>query len=192
MAKLKTRDKLLDAGYEEIYKHGFQGASIDVILSACSVTKGSMYHHFKSKKELALAVIDERLSPKMLYMMHNVDEHSHVLEQIFSIINFIGSVDYLLVSGCPLSKLIAEMSPLDKDFEEHLSPVHEAVHDRLKQMLEKGMEVEEIIPIDSHSLATFIIASIWGNISLGKGVVTQASYQKSVSHLKNYLNSLKI
>jgi len=25
MAKTKTRDKLLDADYEEIYKHGFQG-----------------------------------------------------------------------------------------------------------------------------------------------------------------------
>jgi len=191
MSKIKTRDKLLDAGYIEIYKHGYQGASIDAILTASSVPKGSLYHYFKSKKALALAVIDERLSPKMLWMMDNVDKNAAVLEQIFSLIDFIGSVDYLLTSGCPLSKLIAEMSPLDQDFEAHLSPIHEGVHQRLEKMLQRAIEVNEIVLIDSSSLATFIIASIWGNISLGKGVVTQVSYQKSVSHLKNYLHSLK-
>ncbi|HIC44506.1 MAG TPA: TetR/AcrR family transcriptional regulator [Sulfurimonas sp.] len=45
MSKPKTRDKLLNAGLEEIYKHGFQGVSIDIILKFSNVTKGSMYHH---------------------------------------------------------------------------------------------------------------------------------------------------
>lgn len=33
------------------------------------------------------------------------------------------------------------------------------------------------------------IASIWGNISLGKGIVSQESYQNATLHLKNYLLS---
>jgi len=191
MIKITTRDKLLDAGYEEIYRRGYQGASIDAILTSCSVPKGSMYHHFKSKKELALAVIDERLGPKMHAMLGAVDEDGHLLEQIFSIIDFIGTVPYLLESGCPLSKLISEMAPLDKDFEKHLGSIHESIHGVLKKMIEEGISKKEIKSLDSESLATFIVGSVWGNISLGKDIVSQESYQKSTSHLKSYLLSLK-
>jgi len=192
MAKIKTRDKLLDAGYEEIYKHGFQGASIDNILQACSVPKGSMYHHFKSKKELALAVIDERLSPKMQMMLSAVNEEDAFLDKVFSVIDFIGSVPYLLESGCPLSKLISEMMPLDKDFTAHLLPIHEHIHTRVKTMITQAIEDKQICKVDSESLATFITASVWGNISLGKGLVTQTSYQDSIFHLKTYLLSLRL
>ena len=188
---VKTRDKLLDAGYEEIYKHGFQGASIDAILNACSVPKGSMYHHFKSKKELALAVIDERLSPKMHFMLSQPSREEPVLDKLFSIIDLIGSIPYLLESGCPLSKLIAEMAPLDKDFKEHLIPLRMSLHGILKDMVDKGIKDKEIKSIDSESITDFIVACIWGNISLGKGLVTKESYQNSVQHLKNYLISLK-
>jgi len=191
MVKVKTRDKLLDAGYAEIYKHGFQGASIDNILQACAVPKGSMYHHFKSKKELALAVIDERLSPKMKMMLSAVNEEDDFFEQVFCVIDFIGSVPYLLESGCPLSKLISEMMPLDKDFTTHLLPIHEHMHTRLKTMIIQAVEDKQICEVDSESLATFIIASVWGNISLGEGLVTQTSYQNAMSHLKRYLLSLK-
>jgi len=192
MSKVKTRDKLLDAGYEEIYKHGFQGSSIDAILKACAVPKGSMYHHFKSKKELALAVIDERLSPKMHLMLSQSEDNASAIDKLFFVIDFIGTVPYLLESGCPLSKLIAEMVPLDKDFEEHLIPIRTSLYDILKKMLESGITKREIKTIDSASLTTFIVACIWGNISLGKGLVSKESYQASTLHLKNYLNSLKV
>jgi len=192
MSKPKTRDKLLDAGYEEIYKHGFQGASIDAILKACSVPKGSMYYHFKSKKELALAVIDERLSPKMHKMLSMPCESDLIIDKLFFVIDFIGSVPYLLESGCPLSKLIAEMVPLDKEFEAHLIPIRQSLYTILKELIEKGMANKEIQTVDSESLTTFVVASIWGNIAMGKGLVTQGSYQESTQHLKNYLNSLKL
>jgi len=191
MGKIKTRDKLLDAGYEEIYKYGFQGASIDSILQSCNVPKGSMYHHFKSKKALALAVIDERLSPKMLAMLGEVKADDILINKIFSIIDFIGSIPYLLQFGCPLSKLITEMSPLDKDFELSLSSLHKQIHTHVKLMIDKGIDNEEIISLDSSSLATFIVASVWGNISIGKDLVTEKSYQNSILHLKNYLISLQ-
>jgi TetR/AcrR family transcriptional repressor of nem operon len=63
--KQPTREKLLDVTFEEVYTHGYAATSIDAILQKASVPKGSMYHHFKSKKALVLAMIEERLYPKM-------------------------------------------------------------------------------------------------------------------------------
>ena len=187
---LTTREKLLESAYEEIYKHGFQGACVDTILTQCKVTKGSMYHHFKSKKELALAVIDELLAPKMIRMVADVNQELPLKEKLFSIIDFIGTVPYLLASGCPLSKLTTEMAPLDGDFKVHLSLIHHTLHYSLQKMIQEGIDKGEIKALESNDFATFLIGSIWGNISLGQGLVTPESYQKSVQHLKNYINSL--
>ena len=55
MKKEKTkssRDKLLDVTFNEVYKYGYCGAATANILKKAGVPRGSMYHHFESKKAL--------------------------------------------------------------------------------------------------------------------------------------------
>ena len=54
-----TRQKILDIAFEEILLKGYQGLRVDGVLKKAALTKGAFYHHFSSKKELGLAVIDE-------------------------------------------------------------------------------------------------------------------------------------
>ena len=54
-----TRQTLLQAAFQEIYRSGFQAASLRNILSKVGITKGALYHHFGSKQELGYAVVDE-------------------------------------------------------------------------------------------------------------------------------------
>ncbi|HEV8177740.1 MAG TPA: TetR/AcrR family transcriptional regulator, partial [Gemmatimonadales bacterium] len=54
-----TRDRLLNAAFEEIYRRGFQATSLDTILAKAGVTKGALYHHFPDKAALGYAVVDE-------------------------------------------------------------------------------------------------------------------------------------
>src|SRR6201982_4242332 len=55
----RTRERLLQAGFREFYRSGFQSASIHTILAATNVTKGALYYHFESKEALGHAIIDE-------------------------------------------------------------------------------------------------------------------------------------
>ncbi len=61
-----TRKSLLEAAFQEIYQSGFQAASLDNILSKAGVTKGALYHHFGSKRELGYAVVDELIRERVL------------------------------------------------------------------------------------------------------------------------------
>ena len=54
----QTRDRLLQAAFQEVFRHGFQSAGIDAILAATNVTKGALYYHFESKEALGFAVIE--------------------------------------------------------------------------------------------------------------------------------------
>ena len=58
-ASAVTRDKLLKAAFEEIYRSGFQATSLDIILTKARVTKGALYHYFPDKASLGYAVVDE-------------------------------------------------------------------------------------------------------------------------------------
>jgi AcrR family transcriptional regulator len=51
-------DRLLDAGRELFARDGYAGTSLDAVAAAAGVTKGSLYHHFTSKRGLFEAVFE--------------------------------------------------------------------------------------------------------------------------------------
>ncbi len=54
---VRTRDAILTAAAEIFDEFGYSGASISKIMNRANVTQGGMYFHFKSKRELAHAVL---------------------------------------------------------------------------------------------------------------------------------------
>jgi len=58
----QTRKAILDAAASRIDAAGFLGASLSDILTEAGVTKGALYFHFKSKEELADALVHEQFT----------------------------------------------------------------------------------------------------------------------------------
>jgi TetR/AcrR family transcriptional repressor of nem operon len=54
-AEHESRTKLLDAAVSVVRAKGYSAARVDDICAAAGLTKGSFFHHFASKEELALA-----------------------------------------------------------------------------------------------------------------------------------------
>jgi TetR/AcrR family transcriptional regulator, transcriptional repressor for nem operon len=57
-AQHESRVKFLDAALRLIRAKGYTATRIEDICEAAGLTKGSFFHHFKSKEELALAAAD--------------------------------------------------------------------------------------------------------------------------------------
>lgn len=56
---VQTREAILKVSAQSFTIHGYRDTSLSDILSAVAISKGAFYHHFKSKEEMALAVLDE-------------------------------------------------------------------------------------------------------------------------------------
>src|ERR1700677_1974469 len=56
--KTDTRTALLEAGKEIMLEKGYSNTSIQEVLSATGVPKGSFYHYFASKEDFALKIIE--------------------------------------------------------------------------------------------------------------------------------------
>jgi TetR/AcrR family transcriptional regulator, transcriptional repressor for nem operon len=50
----QSKTKLLDAALHVIRSRGYTATTVDEVCKAAGVSKGSFFHHFKSKEELAL------------------------------------------------------------------------------------------------------------------------------------------
>lgn len=53
-----TRHQLLEQGMSMLLRHGYHHLGIAAVLEATRIPKGSFYHHFQSKEDFGLQVID--------------------------------------------------------------------------------------------------------------------------------------
>jgi AcrR family transcriptional regulator len=70
----RTRGELLDAAAETFARHGFHGASVDLIAEVAGYTKGAVYSNFRSKEELFLDLLDRQLDATVDILATVVDE----------------------------------------------------------------------------------------------------------------------
>ncbi len=54
------RARVLDTAYELFSRHGTRAVGVDRIIAEAGTAKMTLYRHFGSKDELALAFLDER------------------------------------------------------------------------------------------------------------------------------------
>jgi TetR/AcrR family transcriptional repressor of nem operon len=53
-----TRERILDIAERMVFENGFNGTSLNDLMTAADLTKGAFFHHFRDKHELARAVLD--------------------------------------------------------------------------------------------------------------------------------------
>ena len=63
-----TRGQLVEVATRLFADHGYEGTSIDAVLSAAGVSRGALYHHFAGKEALFTAVLEalsERITAQL-------------------------------------------------------------------------------------------------------------------------------
>lgn len=190
-----TRQKLLEAAFAEIHRHGFQAASLAQILSDTGLTKGALYHHFPDKKALGLAVVEEIIRPRLAAALFEpLRGAGRPLAALQSLLTAKAaeSDSGTVALGCPLSNLTQEMSPVDEDFRQHLNRLFQDWVDAVRQGLLEGQATGEVrATIDAGETALFIVSALEGCIGMSKNAQSATVYRSCLMQLSQYLESLK-
>ena len=182
----RTRKRLLQAAFREIYRSGFRSADVDAILAKAGVTKGALYYHFDSKEALGYAVVDEviasNLHQKWVQPLRNAKNPIDVLIRIVQS-ESLKRED--VQRGCPLLNLSQEMSGLDEGFRRRTAKLYKDWQDSMAEALREGQKRRVVrSDINANETATFLIAAWEGYVVLGKNsqdARTLRSGQRSVS-----------
>ncbi len=191
-----TRDKLLQAAFNEIHLHGFQAASIANILRDTGLTKGALYHHFPTKQELGLAVIKEVVSDQLdLMIFRRMRESEHPVQTLLQIIDESRKQTELeaISLGCPLNNLMQEMSPLDKDFQTCLNSILSVWQTAIEDALRSGQKTGVVRrDVDCHASALFIVSAWEGCIGISKSQQSLKNFSLCMKQLHGYVQGLLV
>ena len=135
-----TKQKLLELGLGLLLKHGYSDLGITQLLELAGVPKGSFYHHFESKEDFGLQVID-------LYMVnvHRVldvafgDKKVEPLQQIRNFFEMVSQGyqgdGYL---GCLLGGLGQELSGISPAFRTKVESCFNTIAEHFSRALEEA------------------------------------------------------
>ncbi|GIP41412.1 TetR family transcriptional regulator [Paenibacillus sp. J31TS4] len=73
--KKETRRLLIQSAEETFARWGFHGASLEKIADNAGFSKGALYAHFKSKEELFLVILEERMQAHVDRIREAMQEH---------------------------------------------------------------------------------------------------------------------
>ncbi len=71
------KQEFLDAAQKLFYEQGYEQTSVNTIIEAVGVSKGTFYHYFKSKEDL-LDALAERVARQGLEQLHSIVEDPHL------------------------------------------------------------------------------------------------------------------
>jgi TetR/AcrR family transcriptional regulator, transcriptional repressor for nem operon len=111
MAKTRAdkRARLIETAMTLAYQHGFRETSLADIAEAAHVPVGNVYYYFKTKDELAEAVVERRLAEFRAFR-DELDRLGSPKERLFAFVERIHrNREQLARGGCPLGGLCTEL-----------------------------------------------------------------------------------
>jgi TetR/AcrR family transcriptional repressor of nem operon len=189
----RTRVRLLQAAFQEMYRSGYRSADLDAILAAAGVTKGALYYHFDDKEALGHAVVDEVIASSVQQKW--VQPLRNATNPIDTLVRIVQSESLKredVQRGCPLLNLSQEMSGLDEGFRRRTAQLFRDWHDAIAEALRAGQKRRLVrSDIDANETATFLIAAYEGYVVLTKNSQDARIMQSGQRRVIRLLESLR-
>jgi AcrR family transcriptional regulator len=184
---------LLHAASREIYRSGFQSASLDTILASAGVTKGALYHHFKNKEALGYAVVEEVIFPDVRgQWVRPLQSVKDPIDALIDIVQGISVRPEDVCGGCQLNNLAQEMSPLDTGFRKRLETIFDAWREAAAAVLREGQIRGSVRrDVEPSDAAGLLIAMVEGYGSLAKNAQDPKVIKAGVENIVGWLRSLR-
>lgn len=190
-----TINRLCYKGLDIFSKRGYYNTSLDDILKELELSKGAFYHHFKSKEDFFIHIVQSLIVQKVYALLiEPLNTHDDPLPVILdSIENALEpNKGNEMIYGFMLTDFLTEFSKRNHEISTYLKDIVQMWEVNLVSLLKNG-KVDGYIArhIDCEGIAAYIIASFLGIRTLmTNGNAKMVKYQY-MQQLKQYFSSLK-
>ncbi len=169
-----ARERLLAAGSELMHQRGYTAVGVSEICAEAGVRKGSFYHFFPSKVELALGVVDLQAEGTEAALDELVGGEGSPLERLLAYAEGVrrGQLEMRAscgqVLGCPIGNLTLEMSTQEPRLRRQLAAVLDRIAGAFAEVVAQAVAAGELPPQDAATAGRSVLALIEGRIMLAK------------------------
>lgn len=158
----ETRNTIIEAAETLFTQHGYSDSGVAEICTAAGVSKGAFYHHFASKQEVFLELMDDRLSGINQAMQQVVDGERDVPDALMYLAS-LGKLIFL-AGEKHLSILMEfwEQARHDPESWKAAGAPYERYQKFLSQIIRQGVDEGSLREVDPDDVSKMIIAIATG------------------------------
>ncbi|HEY9814948.1 MAG TPA: TetR/AcrR family transcriptional regulator [Candidatus Obscuribacterales bacterium] len=195
---VKTKSAILDAAHELVMGHGLAGTSIDMVLEKATVTKGAFFYHFKTKADLARALV-QRYAEKDAAYLHEQLSRAEKLsrEPLQQILVFIGLLQEEVEqmtdpgAGCLIASFIYQFEDLDADVRTISAQSFLEWRQRLGKKFSAAIaQTSPKLPVKAEELADAIVSTFEGGFVMMRVLQDPHQLAQQLAHYRNYIELL--
>jgi TetR/AcrR family transcriptional regulator, transcriptional repressor for nem operon len=194
VASQDSKTQLLNAALQVIRAKGYAGTTVEDICQGAGVTKGSFFHHFKSKDELALtATAHWEAMTESFFASAPYHKHADPLERLLGYVDFRGAIligelpDYTCLLGTLVQETYATHPEIraacDRGLSRHNAELTRDIDAAKKRYAPKARWSAE-------SVGYFIQAALQGSFIFAKAKQSPEVVRENLAHLSRYLKLL--
>lgn len=195
---IATREKILNAAQALILARGYVGMTVERVLDEVGITKGAFFHHFKTKDDLARALLlryagqDERI-----YLETRARAEKLSDDPLQRVLLFVGLFQEMFEGltepypGCLFASYVYELQQFDEDTRVLISSSFTKWRELLKEMFEAvARKYPPRIEVDAASLADAFTVVLEGAFITSKAVDDPKVVPGQLRHFRNYVELL--
>lgn len=188
-----TRDRILDAASRLFSEQGFAATGVATIQQAARVRSGSLYHFFRSKDALLVAVLERYLERLGATTLEPVEATTaDPIGRVFALLDLyrrqLATSGFRL--GCPVGKLALEIGDEVPQARGLVDGYFAAWTERVRSWLEQaGARLPT--DLDRAALARLVLATMEGGVMQAVAARDTAPYDAAVAQLRTHIEQLE-
>jgi AcrR family transcriptional regulator len=156
----ETRAKIIESAIRLFSARGYNAASVDDICEEAGISKGAFYHHFKSKQELFLALLDG-----WLQTIDNAIEASKNMTVPETFMQITEAFPYIFETageGLPMFlEFWLQASRDEKIWQASIAP-YRRYHKYFTTLIKKGVDEGSFVEVNPELTSRMIISTAMG------------------------------
>ena len=193
-----TKDRILDTAMQLVMDQGYGGMTVDQVIAGAGITKGAFFHHFKTKSDLAKALLDRyvRLDDELLHqLVARAEKLSHDPLQQYLI--FVGLLEEALRSaddappGCLVASYVYQLELFPPNTREAVINSFNEWRRLLGAKLDAALAKQKPkLPVTSGQLYDNLMSLFEGGVIMSRLYRRSATLTDQVAQHKNYVELL--
>jgi AcrR family transcriptional regulator len=162
-----TRRGIMDAAVQLFSRTGYEAAAVNDICEIAGVSKGAFYHHFPTKQQLFLAIVDDWLKAVDAQLFSQTGNEGNVPQSLNRMAKMLGFVFEAASGQLPMFMEFLVQASRDQAVWNATIAPYRRYQGLFAEMLEKGQDEGSIRPEVNAQMTSWVL------ISLAVGILLQ-------------------